>query len=338
MSTAIGGYFELELPLGTGERYKEAGRYQSASAAFRALLKNERPARVWMPWYICSSMIAALQAEGVPIQRYEIDETLDIKGELPLAKGEWLVYVNYFGVCDRNVDRILTRYSPDQVVIDCAQAFFSAPRRCLATLYSPRKFFGVPDGGYLVTDIEMPFIDEEDDGSVNRCIHLLKRLGSGPEAGYQDYRAAESTLNNQSPRRMSQLTQRILASIDYERARATRSANFLYLHETLGELNSLSIHVEESAAPLCYPFFCAEEGLRERLIAERIYIPVYWPDFCAGDSESPKLEQQLSHDCLALPCDQRYSSEHMDQISHLIHEQSLPAGMAAVKEPVCRRI
>ena len=42
---AIGGYFELELPPPRGERYPDALRYQSARAAFLALLLAGRPGR-----------------------------------------------------------------------------------------------------------------------------------------------------------------------------------------------------------------------------------------------------------------------------------------------------
>ena len=318
MSDAIGGYFELELPDGSGEHYWNVYRYQSASAAFQALLQKERPARVWMPWYICGSMIGALQNSGIPVERYAIDETLNIKDEISLAADEWLVYVNYFGVCDRHVASILARYASNQVVIDCAHAFFSPPRQCLATLYSPRKFFGVPDGGYLVTAVEMPFV-EEDERSIERCNHLLKRLGSRPEEGYEDYRNAEAALLGEVPRKMSLLTQRMLASIDYDRVRAQRNTNFFQLHGSLDGMNALCIQIESDAAPMSYPFFCESADLRKKLLSERIFIPTYWPGVCARNAP-PEWEQRLTRNCLVLPCDQRYSSGHMTRMLNLIYQ------------------
>ena len=53
---AIGGYFELELPRGQDDYYPQALKYQSARAAFYALLLFAKPQRVWMPYYIRSEL------------------------------------------------------------------------------------------------------------------------------------------------------------------------------------------------------------------------------------------------------------------------------------------
>jgi hypothetical protein len=62
---AIGGYFELELSRGRGEYYPDAYRFQSARAAFLALLQTGQPARVWMPRYLCDSMFEPLRRSGI---------------------------------------------------------------------------------------------------------------------------------------------------------------------------------------------------------------------------------------------------------------------------------
>lgn len=318
MSSAIGGYFELELPDGLGELYPESNRYQSATAAFLALLMRCGPSRVWLPWYICSSMTSAPQALGIPVEEYAINNAFDIRDRLPLKKDDLLLYVNYFGVCDRHVDNLLEHYPADQVVIDCAQAFFSAPRKCLATIYSPRKFFGVPDGGYLVSKVDLPAIGGDDDGSIRRCTHLLKRLGEEPESGFADYRAAEASLRGQSPKNMSRLTRRLLESIDYRLARRRRNRNFLQLHEQLGPLNRLALHLQPDVAPLCYPFLGTETGLKERLAARRIFVPTYWPGIAPCAIAQAPTEPRVDPECLALPCDHRYSATHMRRLSHLV--------------------
>jgi hypothetical protein len=306
MSTeAIGGYFQLELPPAGTEYHRDALRFQSSRAAFLALLRAGRPSAVWMPWYICESMCEPLVMAGIPIRRYELDERLRVKSA-ELAGGEWLLYVNYFGLCDSNVSDVLDRFPRERVVIDNAQAFFAQPHDCLATLYSPRKFVGVPDGGYLVTNKAICAPEQVDHASLDRCAHLLKRIADDAESGYADYAAAEESLRLQEPKCMSALTQRILAGIDYADVRARRVENFAFLHEKLQRYNRFSFDPSPDAAPLCYPYRGAPAGLRDELRAQRIYTASYWAEVAATES-APDFERGLPGSTVFLPCDQRLS-------------------------------
>src|SRR5260221_9497673 len=115
---AIGGFFELELPAGHGEFYPQALRYQSARAAFASLLMHVRPRRIWMPWYNCETMLEATTATGIDVRRYGIDAYLFPKGLEDFVPGDCLLYVNYFGVCDAQVKRLLDEIPRDRVIID----------------------------------------------------------------------------------------------------------------------------------------------------------------------------------------------------------------------------
>lgn len=309
---AIGGYFELELPQDGLTLHEDALRFQSSRAAFLALLRTLRPAAVWMPWYICDAMLEPLHMAGIPIKRYRLDAELRVQS-VALAQGEWLVYVNYFGLCEHQVDEVLDRFPRERVVIDNAQALFAQPRDCLATLYSPRKFVGVPDGGYLITQQSIDMPGAIDQASVKRCAHLLNRLAQDAEAGYADYASAEESLKQQEPLQMSVLTQRILASIDYEAVRAKRIENFAFLHEKLQRHNRFTFHYRHDAVPLCYPYFDAPQGLREELRAQRIYTPGYWPDVPTAEGV-PAFERDLPESTLFLPCDQRLGREDLAPI------------------------
>ncbi|MDC0362090.1 hypothetical protein OAN12_03515 [Halioglobus sp.] len=120
----IGGYFELELPRKGEFPFAQASRFQSAKAAFLALLRAGRPKRVWMPRYICDSMLAPLEQEGITYLWYELDDQLLVDENCEIEDSDWLLYVNYFGICDVNVASLLKRFPPDQLVLDYSQAFF----------------------------------------------------------------------------------------------------------------------------------------------------------------------------------------------------------------------
>jgi hypothetical protein len=315
---AIGGYLSLELPHEGTDYHRDALRFQSSRAAFLALLRACRPTAVWMPWYICESMLEPLAMAGVPVKRYALDERLRVKSA-NLADGEWLLYVNYFGLCDSNVDDVLDRFPREQVVIDNAQAFFSEPRDCAATLYSPRKFVGVPDGGYLFTRHDVPPANGIDDQSPSRFMHLLKRIDAGAEAGYADYATAEESLKLQEPKEMSTLTQRLLGSVDYPDIRARRIANFVWLHGKLRQSNAFpsACDRDRDSAPLCYPYLGGPADLRARLIAQRVYTPCYWPEIATA-AEVPEFEKRLAGATVFLPCDHRLSVAQLDRVVKLV--------------------
>ncbi|GLR65076.1 hypothetical protein [Marinospirillum insulare] len=305
----IGGYFELELPKSQNYPYPEAFKYQSARSAFYALLEKIKPSKVYMPRYICDTMIAPLRALAIDIDYYSISKDLDCKFTGRLKDNEILFYVNYFGLCTSHQENLLKKYPANQLVFDHSQAFFQKPLDALATIYSPRKFFGVPDGGLLATNLDITEPEEIDTGSIDRASHLLKRLAGEPEDGYSDYQENENSLNNLQPKKMSQLTERLLASIDYESIKEIRNANFIYLHDKFKHLNELEI--ESFDAPLSYPLLSYQDRGVE-LIKKRIFTPTYWPD--ALDRCKGNQEEYLINNLYPLPIDQRYSKNDMDRL------------------------
>jgi len=314
---AIGGYFELETSSRFEFPYAEAFRFQSGRAAFMALLAARRPRRVWAPRFICDAMLQPIIESGAQIGLYSLDSRLDIAADLVLGDEDLILYVNYFGLCDDNCARLLMRYRRGQVVLDYSQAFFSPSLPCLATIRSPRKFVGLPDGGLLHTALPIEMPAGRDDQSLGRCVHLLKRLGADAEPGYPDYQEAERSLVSVSPRRMSTLTERMMSGIDFSEVARKRIENFAQLHAALGDFNELPSGSVARAVPLCYPLLVSGVDLRKKLSAERIYTATYWPDIIPR-TEQPSLERRLMQWCVALPCDQRYDQSDMQRIITIV--------------------
>lgn len=309
--SAIGGYFELELPPSKAAfLYPQAMGFQSARAAFLALLQSGQPQRVWVPYYICGTMLDSLRQAQVDIAFYSINRNLHIVQDIDLGEGDWLLYVDYFGVRRAYVRSLLDRLDRGRLIIDSSQAVFSSPHECLATIYSPRKFFGVPDGGMIVSSLPIVPPLQIDEGSYERAGPLLKRIAFDPEAGYMEHRSAEETLYGQQPKRMSELTRRILSSVDYDETCRARNRNFSCLHERLERHNLLRIDAADVNGPLCYPLLTEHEGLRELLLEERIFVPTYWKDVLELVDEASH-ERFLVRHLIPLPCDQRYGESEM---------------------------
>jgi hypothetical protein len=316
----IGGYFELELPGKRQQPYPEATRFQSARAAFLALARAGNPKRVWMPRYICNAMLTPLEKTEIECVWYDVNDQLEVDANTRIGIDDWLLYVNYFGICNNQVAQLLQRFSPDQVVLDFSQSFFSRPAGdAMATIYSPRKFFGVPDGGLLVSQITVPRPETQDTGSFGRISHLMRRLGNSPEAGYAEYQHAEDSLAECEPKQMSKLTDRILSSIDFDSVSKKRRENFLFLHGALCKNNILSVDVAGLTAPLCYPLSTSDSGLRGRLANERIFVPTYWKD--ALSRVSGGWAVKMITNLLPLPIDQRYAQKDMERLVSVVLDE-----------------
>jgi hypothetical protein len=262
-------------------------------------------------------MYAPLKQENIECVWYDVNEQLVVDENIRVNSDDWLLYVNYFGICNIKASELIQRFLPDQVVLDNSQAFFAPPlEEVLASIYSPRKFFGVPDGGLLVSRIQVPLPKMQDTGSFKRMSHLIRRLGGSPETGYADYQRAEDSLMELEPRRMSRLTERILSSVDFDNASKKRRENYLFLHERLGDENKFAANISHFTAPLCYPFLTSDAGLRDRLINNRIYIATYWPETISRVSD--EWADRMVRKLLPLPIDQRYGQKEMQRIVSVI--------------------
>jgi hypothetical protein len=201
------------------------------------------------------------------------------------------------------VERLTEQYGK-QLIVDNAQAFFAEPLDGIDTFYSARKFFGVADGAYLYTDAQLD-MELEQDQSYQRMSHLLMRADIGAEAGYGEFRKNDDSLIDNPIRLMSNLTEKILCSIDYESVKQLRRSNYMQLDERLSAKNGIHLTMNEDAVPMVYPYLTDDTTLRQRLIANRIYVATYWPnieEWCDGNM----LEYRLMGLLLPLPINMEY--------------------------------
>lgn len=259
----IGGYFGLDLP-DHGGTFPAAIRFQSGRAAFRAVLESANFTKVLLPVYLCDSMIQAVIDAGAGVATYWLDDSLYPKGlPDPFPENCAVLYVNYFGLCGANIGRLLETVPHDQLIIDNSQALLTPPAKGLATIYSPRKFVGVPDGGLLLSaGLEIRVPECEDTGSVDRMRHLLLRTAYSAQDGYRDYLESEKSLSDTRPLRMSRLTTRLLAGIDMEAVKRQRRENFTALAARLDGYNSHKCALDADSAPLCYPLIVGWDVMR----------------------------------------------------------------------------
>ena len=305
----IGGYIELDayrLPmLHDGALALNCGRN-----ALAYLLKARNVRRLWIPKFICDSVTGVCEREGVPYTLYSIGPDFLPAQEINLGEAEWLYFVNYYSQFDNEkISKYFARYQ--RVIVDHAQSYFQPPIAGVDTLYTCRKYFGVADGAFLYTDAKL----EEDlpqDESFERMRFLLGRFERTASEFYSEYAANNELFVTEPIKRMSKLTENLLHGIDYERIKATREMNYLYLQQALGNKNRLKL--SEKPGTFMYPLLL-ENGaeMRKKLLQKKIYIPTLWPDvleWCKAD----EIEYQMAKNILPLPIDQRYGEEEMEYL------------------------
>jgi len=314
MTEEIGGYFGLELPSGK-EYHKDAIHLNSGRAALQYILQSKKYRKIYLPAYICDSVLTPIRAENVSYEYYPINTRFEPVFDKEIGVDEAFLYVNYFGLHDQNVNSVVAQYQ--NVIIDNTQAFYSLPEPGIDTFYSARKFFGVADGAYLYTDtkLDMPL---EVDVSYDRMGHLLIRHDLSANAGYALFRENDEKLDMAGLKGMSRLTQAILSSIDYERCKEIRRENYGFLHGHLEEMNQLELPDLGSQTPMVYPFWIKKGlPLKEQLIREKIYVATYWAEVKMRCNAS-SIEGSLVNELVPLPIDQHYTLAEMQRIVAVI--------------------
>lgn len=286
--------------------FTHVAAFSSARSALAALLRQRRPKRLWLPAYICQTVLDG--AAGWPVEWYAVDGALNVISPV-FEPGDAILVVDYFG-------RAVSFEAPEGVLVieDRAQALDpGVPTFGDVVLYSPRKLLGVGDGGLLASNQPLPQPDEppadglwdandaraQDPDGLNpgawRPAFIAREAGFEP-----DYRA------------MTARTETALRGLDPAAEIAARRANWSVLAEGLGDIALWPVNRAEFA-PLAYPIVVEDAAaLAAHLADQRIWAPRHWADLPSPASFS--AAHDLSRRCLSLPLDGRYGPEDMARI------------------------
>ncbi len=312
----IGSFIELELR-DTGEYHsgeRNVLRLNTGRAGIYYSLKLMNKSSIYMPYYLCPTVEAFLNKKGIEIIPYFINEDFE-----PVIhnydKTHAILLVNYFGISScKRIKTISDDYT--NVIIDNCPAFYNPPVHGCYNVYSARKFFGVPDGGYVVGETgsaDLHYLGR--DSSSETAAFLLKRIEKGSSAVYQERMANEKRLDDADVMLMSELTHRILKSIDYKYVKEKRRDNFYYAHSLLGKYNKIDPlrHFDDSCVPLVYPLVIEAPDLVDFLKARKVYSGRWWNSILRKVSPD-SFEGYLSKAMVPLPIDQRYGKEEINFI------------------------
>ena len=309
----IGGYFELG-GLVKNEWHNGCLKLNSARNCLRYVIRRKKIKKVNLPYLLCDSMANACRKENIEVSFYHIDDEFTPVMDDTMLDGEYICIVNHYGLLDNNkLSSLKDKYK--NVIIDNTQSFFQIPIADVDTIYNCRKYFGVPDGAYLFSDLKKNDLDISIDISKDRIGHLVGRLEVGASEYYRDFVEMEELFNDEDVKKMSKLTDVLMGAIDYNATINIRRKNIAYIHEKIGKYNKLQLNIDNMS--FMYPFYVDNsEEIRKELIKNKIYVPLLWPNVLENSSDS--LEYKYAKNIIPIPIDQRYDESDMKKIYEVL--------------------
>ena len=119
-------------------------KFDFARNSLRYLIKRFRIKELYLPYYLCDVIRHAVNEENCKPLFYHIDDNFYPAQNFP--ENSYILYPNYFGICDNNVN-LLEKIYP-KLIVDNAHAFYLPPQG-FACFNSERKFRDVENGSYL---------------------------------------------------------------------------------------------------------------------------------------------------------------------------------------------
>ena len=132
-------------------------KFDYARNALRYLINEYKIQELHIPYYLCEVIRHSVFKEGCKTRFYHIDDNFMPAKEF--SKEAYILYPNYFGICDNNVKELVNTYP--NLIVDNAHAFYAQPSG-FASFSSARKFIPTKKEAYLYfsdeKNINMPDI------------------------------------------------------------------------------------------------------------------------------------------------------------------------------------
>jgi dTDP-4-amino-4,6-dideoxygalactose transaminase len=333
----IGGFFGLELApesaAGLADFWQMPGDpalcFANARSALAALVASLRPTKVWLPAYLCSSLLAAFDAVG-SVEFYPVDESLEPDVELleaAVRPHALVLAIDYFGQPPHRRFLDFVRSRPDlRFVEDAAQAFDTgiAPWGGWV-LRSPRKLVGVADGGFVspATDIapDCRACAAPDPHIRQAALARFEDLDGTANDSWHAANQSRESSERVSAMRMSRLSRELLRRAPVAPLAARRRENFDVLATRLAPYR-FRPQATLSHVPLGFPIRLRTDErarVRDALHAQGIFPAVHWADLPSPTSFT--VAHRLAGELLTLPCDHRYAPSDMERVAQVVGDE-----------------
>lgn len=317
----IGSFLELQLPKGR-EWFKgenDIARLNTGRMGIWHAFRVTGCKRIWIPIYQCDSIRETFVKKGVQMCFYHQDSHFN-PTDIKAADDDAVLLVNYYGIMSsQRMAELAQPYK--HPIIDCAQAFFCKPIKNALTVYSCRKFVGVPDGAYVVGKDAHKYVEEYHQCySSDTAAFLLSRIEYGCEGkGYEARSLNEHRIDAEDCMKMSKLTRKLMDAEDYANNSQKRKDNFAYAHKLFGRINKINptAYMDEETIPMVYPLVVEDDELLPRLQAAKHFQGHWWSYIC-DEQPADSFEHWISRYVIPITIDQRYGKDELDYLANII--------------------
>lgn len=337
-SRVIGGEYELTSVPDKAMLAEKYYKYASGRAALYQILVSIKLTtfRVWLPDWLCESMIDAVRKTGIAYSFYHLGKNLRMDVEQfveenkPISENDAIVLVNYFGLVDvkQTIQQLRDKKVCSVIIEDDVQALFSflddKPYAADYRFTSLRKSFAAPDGGLVWTKHSMPVVSKENTFAPVKLKGALIKGGSKEgdldEAYLKYFEEGEELIEENYESVMSPESQSIFAGTGLEEVVQSRRRNAQYL---INELQTVGIDpllpLKNDCVPLFVPIAINDrDDLRRTLRQHAIFCPVHWP--LRDDMKHLEMGAFMAEHELSLIIDQRYTLEDMQCMMDVIKD------------------
>ncbi len=334
--------------------YTSSGR-QAISLALKSLEKS-RPdiqKKCLLPAYMCDTVFFPFEQNGWEIFFYHIGRDMRVDKEelcqlINSIKPTLLFIHAYYGVDTwKDLRPTLHKYRHSGLILmeDMTQSYYlrEVDTQVDYIVGSLRKWYSVPDGGFVVSDedLSQEFI-EEDSYFVTQRIKTLtakwdyldkKEQNQDNVEALQNQKSEYLALNrkmeeyldkNERVMALSGISSAMLSDIDEEADYIRRNTNYKILHQGFSNRKSVKNVLEElteDSAPLYLPIYAQNrEDLQKFFCEHDIYVPVLWPVGAENGDILSEDEKYIFSHLLAIPMDHRYGKAEMDTIIDVLEK------------------
>lgn len=327
--------------------YTASGR-EAIALALRSLENSGRDLDkiCLLPAYMCDSVFLPFARAGYEIRFYHVDRRLEIdiaafEEELERMETGVILTHPYYGsdTCRKLRDLYESIRKRDICIIeDVTQSYYleEGGRGADYVVGSLRKWYPIPDGGFVASDEELvqDGLSDGEEYAARRLKPLTDKWdylfggklaweAKAREAAKADFLRCNRELEKQLDeyagiRRMSGIAAHILGGIDEAAAKRQRRENAAYLSAHLREAGVLdpAYFSDDGPAPLYFAVYAERRDEMQELLAKHgIYAPVLWPVGAENAAYLTEDEKYIYAHMLALPVDQRYGTTQMRYIA-----------------------
>ncbi len=228
---------------------------------------------MYLPYYNCNTVYDAVTRAGLCGGALSVGRAPSAQVCPALGDGEWLLYVNYFGIAS---DDLLAEVKAPLAAgdFDNTRAFFQRP------VWMPTATTSIPaaasssawtDGAYLVhgtdrRDLPGGRTSWQHAAFCSGCIDESVNSAYGDSLDNEAALTARSAACRPRPGASSRPSSTSPAPAPPRQLRA--------LHAALAPHNALDCPADADA--MIYPFLCRVDGLRGRLIKNKVYVSQWW--------------------------------------------------------------